>query len=79
MDWISIKDKLPEKNQKVLLFLENEEKKTVMLVGYIFDSKSKHFEKINGEFVAETGGFPEALKREFVKFWMVLPEEPKEE
>ena len=78
MDWIKVEENLPDRNKRVLLFLENNKGETLMVVGYVFYSNSKHFEKINGEFVLDTGGIPEILNNKFIKAWIELPSKPED-
>ncbi|SNR85784.1 Protein of unknown function [Anaerovirgula multivorans] len=73
-NWISVSDKLPEVNQHVLLFLENNEGEKAQVVGYIFFSKDKKFEKCNNEFSVYNGeSLPDFLRKECVLAWQLLP------
>ncbi len=78
-NWIFTKDRMPEPNEMVLLFLKNNQE-TGQIVGTVFHSEIEDFKEFNGLFKAFDGGgdfSPSFLKNEYVIAWMPLPEPPK--
>lgn len=72
--WITVSERLPEKDTLVLLFLQSENQSKIT-TGKIYTSDNPKFD---GQFCV---GFdtlsPGFLRREVVTHWMPLPEAPK--
>lgn len=74
MNWIPVKDKLPEKNEHVLLFLRNDKGEVLQVVGALFHREEEKFATYNGEYVIVDGeSIPCFLIKDYVKAWMSLP------
>lgn len=69
-DWISVKNKLPEKEQKVLFYVKERDE---IFAGCF----SLRFENNQFEFVENLDGWN--FFEETITHWMPLPEPPKEE
>lgn len=70
--WISVKDRLPEYQEKVLCFYENGFMGTAVFYGISTDPhrSSNNFVSYSHNFMTEGSK---------IKFWMPLPEEPSKE
>lgn len=74
-NWISVEEELPEVNEHVLLFLDNDEGCTGQVVGYLFFTEDEKFKEYNNEFSVYAGGpLPDFLIKKYVKAWRALPE-----
>lgn len=67
-DWISIEDKMPENNSEVLIYIEDY---GILLAHYNYMPYKRY------GFWSEGGGF-EYEEQWFPKYWMPLPNPPKE-
>lgn len=63
MEWISVKDRLPEVDQGILLYWNDD-----ICTGYLT--------KYGNDFIF-CDGFTDDYEKEFVTHWMPLPEPPK--
>ncbi len=79
--WIPVKERLPENNKHVQLFLKDDKGKTAQVVGLLYHSDKETFKKFNGNFAAFDGDYvvPSYLIKEFVIAWRKLPEGYKDE
>jgi hypothetical protein len=74
MDWIKVEDRLPEPYQRVLIGGVSVRGDKMYSVGRIQES-----EEFGTEWWYNGGNDYESVNNSWVKFWMPLPELPKEE
>ena len=72
--WIPISQEMPEPNEHILLFLDDNKGQNAQVVGYLFFSNDKELVKFNNEFSSYGGGsMPIFLEKECVLAWQPLP------
>lgn len=65
-EWISVKDRLPEKGKLVLIWTGNDDRRPAIFLAYLDDDGQ---EWVDGDYY--TGA-------EYVTYWQPLPEPPQE-
>ena len=82
MEWISVKDRLPESDDQYLVFAQFECDEESSIYIFDYDSCAEEFGVWEEHYDSDMLGY---LDSEFVKYpatvlyWMPLPEPPKEE
>lgn len=70
MEWISVKDRLPERYHPILFVADDKEYGKVVRYGFFSGSEYTAFEALNTNFF---------YKASEVLFWVPMPEPPKED
>lgn len=77
MEWISVKDRLPENDDEVLIYIVKDIVQAYFLRGY-WHGSIMVTDNMNDGYVSDRRIVKEGSSFDFVTHWMPLPEPPKE-